>query len=60
MQRHTGSGPLVEAFRVRCIYLNEEVVVHFDAHHPEHVETRAVPGFTLAENGVFPGFQQHR
>jgi hypothetical protein len=38
--------PLI-AYRVRCIYLNEEAVVHIDELHPDYVELRPVPGFTL-------------
>jgi hypothetical protein len=48
-RRYSGSGHLIRAFRVRCIYLNEEHVIFFDPHHPGHVDTRPVPGFALAE-----------
>lgn len=49
IRRHSRPGHLIEGFRVRCIYLNREVVVFFDSNHPGHRETRAVPGFTLSE-----------
>lgn len=58
-RRYSGSRHLIQVFRVRCIYLNEESEVFFDAYHPGHIETRAVPGFTLSTAGT-PGILQRR
>jgi len=43
-------GRGLSGYRVRCIYLNEEQTVFFDSHHPDHVESVAVSGFSLASS----------
>jgi hypothetical protein len=59
-RRRARSGHLIEGFRVRCIYLNEERFVFFDGDHPGYVETRPVPGFGLSELDVTRAFEPDR
>jgi hypothetical protein len=46
-------GNMLLAYRVRCIYLNQEQKVFVDSFHPDYAERQPVPGFTTA-NGPDP------
>jgi hypothetical protein len=57
LRRRARSGRLIEGFRVRCIYLNQERFVFFDGSHPGYAETRPVPGFGVFDAGMARAFQ---
>lgn len=46
-------GNIVDLYRLRCATgAPAEAAVYMDMYHPQHAESRAVPGFTLADAGV--------